>query len=90
MDYKKLKQLAGYKDDCSTTNRAANSKKVAELEHENAFLQQALLSLKDYSEKQRDELTKATDMLQKKSEECLNLNKGSQSMWFLDLMYFVT
>ncbi len=87
LDYKKLKQLAGCNDDC-TTSTVTKNKKVVELEHENALLQQTLLSLKDYSEKQREELRRTADMLQTKSEACCNLKKGIQSTSFLEVCIY--
>ena len=76
LDYKKLRQFVGYND--HSTRTVTTSKKVAELEEQNAFLQQALLSLKNYSEKQKEELARTTNMLQKKTETFLNFKQGIQ------------
>ena len=78
LDYKKLRQFVGYND--HSTSTVTTSRKVAELEEQNAFLKQALLSLKNYSEKQKEELARTTNMLQKKTETFLNFKQGIQSM----------
>jgi hypothetical protein len=80
LDYKRLRQFLGYNDDHTTNATGTGSKKVAELKYEKAFLQQTLLSLREYSEKQQEELKRTTDMLQKKTEAFLNFQQGIESM----------
>ncbi|XP_028390796.1 probable E3 ubiquitin-protein ligase bre1 [Dendronephthya gigantea] len=76
LDHKRLQHLLpGYNND-GGPNSTAKDKKIASLEQANAYLQQTLLSLKDFSGKQQEELTRTNDMLQKKTEECVNLRKG--------------
>ena len=76
LDYQKLRQFVGYNN--HSTSTVTTSKKVAELEDQNAFLQQSVLSLKIYSEKQKEELAKTTNMLQKKTETFLNFKQEIQ------------
>ena len=76
LDYKRLQQLLPGCNNDNRVTRATEEEKLASLEQANAFLQQTLLSLKDFSEKQQEELSRTTNMLQKRTEECVNLKKG--------------
>lgn len=77
MDNKKFKQLTGYKEDI-TTGTPSKNLEATQLGEQNVLLQQTLLSLKAYSKKQQEQLTRTNEMLKKKSEECVKLKKGAQ------------
>lgn len=77
LDLKKLEGLFGGKYHIvahSVTN------KVNDLEQSNDFLKQAISSLKEHSENQGREIAKSHEMLQEKTDECLNLQKEVKRM----------
>ena len=82
LDYTKLGQL------CQKANNPTHGDKMIELEHHNASLQQTLQLLQEFSQKQQEKLTKATDLLQKKTKECRNLKKGIHGIVIM-LPFFV-
>ena len=89
LDYKKLRRMVGFNNDPVAINSVGKSEKAGDLEEANALLQQTLLSLKYHSENQRNELSRKTELLQKKSEECLNLKTEIKSMYVpISLTYF--